>query len=193
MEKKSANEIGEYLKSLALKQTVEQYVDTINREVYDNPISKGKTYYGYLGEAERDDEKEDGTGFYGDSTKEANQSSNKKQKSKDSKGNDKPYYKVLDNTAPWTNKAGTTIYTTYKEVLPIPKEKDVTVTDDIYCCLNKNYKQSSRFVSASAVCKKCLNVKNGGGGKPHTPSCFLSTCEHCNKYGHTSRVCLHQA
>ena len=196
MKDKSPKEVGPYLTTLGLKEKVIDFMTNMKKHVYSGISTnksgerKGSGYYGGTG----DDEDEEGEGYSGNTSDKKSSSGKSKGKDKQSSGSGKSYQKSIPSTAGWKQVGSSSIWTTYKETLPIPPTLDVLPSQDVYCCERQQYDSSTRFTSTAAKCAKCEKWRAGGtaGKPPHSPACFLQECRKCHRFGHMSTFCLHQ-
>jgi hypothetical protein len=204
IKQKSPLEVGQYLEGLNLRSKIEQYLTEIYTSVYSGTLSKGRRgiHQGFSGEEDYKEDDSDAQGYLGSSEN----TKSKKKNSGDQKGSQgdvksaakkKSYYlKEMSPSLAWQQVGSSKVWTTYKDALPIAVETEILPSADIYCNLDQNYNQCSRFTSTPRSCGKCQSAKDNGDKKGHTPPCFLGTCSMCqskgyNRWGHTGRVCLH--
>jgi hypothetical protein len=192
---KSPKEIGPYIESLNIKESMDRFLEDMHMHVYSHsPVKRGQIGQGNFGAGETEEDGSDGEGYVG--TKPEKKSSKKgqgKSSEKEKKGNGgaKDYYKSMPATAGWQQVGNTKQYTTCKDTLPLPDSTEILPGNDIYNCSDKNYDQSIRFTSTTNACEKCSKARRGEG-KAHVPPCFTAKCEVCDRYGHTKRFCLHK-
>ena len=190
---KTPAEVPQYIKSLNLKANMDAHLASYDTMVVQSKIGS-KKYRGGQGHfgSGYDSEREDGEGMLGESKQSSSnknrQGGDGKKQSKQSKPYKPPKSLKLEpvpGTDLWTSASG-----------PFPLTSEITVDQNVWVRPGTDESKARRYTSVSAACSKCVKAmekdadnKPAGGG--HSPLCFISKCNKCQKFGHVGANCLH--